>query len=144
VSTATRQYSLVRRPVGSRAGIRRRVRHLNTVGSVHHFACYSTSRPGTLEHHQYISTATLRTTCTCEDYLCRHYKHYPTMHDTEHHCKHIRRCVEWLQRHELLPPSEPICVVCGVMEAPSYFPLATEQGEPTGGMICSDCIKNRK
>lgn len=139
--STTRQYSLMRKPGGARRGIRRRVRYLGLRGDVYCFACYSRSRPGALEHHQYISAATLRTTCTCEDYLCRHYKHEPTTNDDSHHCDHIRRAVEWLQRHELLPA--PGCVVCGVMDAAQYHKVADENGEPTGGMICSDCIKNR-
>jgi hypothetical protein len=144
VSTATKQYALVRKPKGSRSDIRRRVRHVGVLHNVYFFACYSMSHPGSMEHKQEIDLSRLSVRCSCMDFLARKAHYLPTVHQPEHHCKHIRRCVEWLQRHELLPPSEPICVVCGVMEAPSYFPLATEQGEPTGGMICSDCIKNRK
>jgi hypothetical protein len=98
-----RATSAAKAPYNPRA-IRRRIQPLGILpGNVHQFACYSMTREGReIEHRQDVDLETRAVQCSCEDFRYRRAKHHPQMSDTAHHCKHLARALNWLERHHFI------------------------------------------
>lgn len=123
--------------------VRRHLRHLGTApGGVHFFACHSASRPGMeIIHAQEVDLETFHARCSCEAFRFNHAMHEPTLNQPDRLCRHLKKCVAWLVRHDLMPATIEAqrCIECGMPDAPHA--LCDDNGNPIEQRVCDDCLR---
>jgi hypothetical protein len=115
------------RPLPSRSGYRE-------------FEIYSLTRAGhEHEHMVCIGLEDGSVHCSCEHFMNRFARTWPHISDTERHCKHITRALNYLKRRKELPAMHQ-CVSCPSTNA--EHGLADDNGRAVEAkFICADCVK---
>lgn len=109
------------------------------------FEIYSLTRCG--HEHEHIVCIGLEDRsvhCTCEHFTFHFARQWPTIDQTDKHCKHISKAMAYLKRHKELPTPLLVrpCVSCAVTNA--EHGLCDEEGHPLSGHICNDCVRRAR